>query len=364
MTVATSIDSLLEKLKVEELYLSPSNWESLHSQSRQFPPPTRASPLSSSSVSILKCLERYVAAMIQQPRVPSSGLMPASDVLICAKVVITSRDILVGLLSKHTGNTVANVMRRPYYMDAPKAKEFGVIDRVSLCPVKLLCGAILIRTLVFDINSIALNSKAPEKVVFHLVTNEINYAAMKSWFAMNMDNLRGVTVEVQKFEDFKCLNASYVPVLKQLQDSDTQSYYFSGHNDDGRTSIKFRNPKWLIQESKSTATVKSNEQPAGHVSSSSTIATTTNAESSLSTRMIIEELKMYSHLKQFTFLDLNLATRNFRPESLLGEGGFGCVFKGWVEENGTAPVKPGTGLTVAVKTLNLDGLYGHKEWLV
>nr|VDC76033.1 unnamed protein product [Brassica rapa] len=33
-------------------------------------------------------------------------------------------------------------------------------------------------------------------------------------------------------------------------------------------------------------------------------------------------------------------------------------------ENGTAPVKPGTGLTVAVKTLNLDGLQGHKEWLV
>ncbi|KAG2307327.1 hypothetical protein Bca52824_027075 [Brassica carinata] len=72
-------------------------------------------------------------------------------------------------------------------------------------------------TLVFDINSTALNSK-PEKVVFHLVTNEINYAAMKSWFAMNMDNLRGVTVEVQKFEDFKWLNASYVPVLKQLHD--------------------------------------------------------------------------------------------------------------------------------------------------
>lgn len=61
---------------------------------------------------------------------------------------------------------------------------------------------------------------------------------------------------------------------------------------------------------------------------------------------------------------MKLATRNFRPESLLGEGGFGCVFKGWIEENGTAPVKPGTGLTVAVKTLNHDGLQGHKEWLV
>ncbi|KAL6955356.1 Serine/threonine-protein kinase pbl34 [Sarracenia purpurea var. burkii] len=39
------------------------------------------------------------------------------------------------------------------------------------------------------------------------------------------------------------------------------------------------------------------------------------------------------------------------------------VFKGWIEENGTATVKPGTGLTVAVKTLNHDGLQGHKEWL-
>ncbi|KAF2286724.1 hypothetical protein GH714_024708 [Hevea brasiliensis] len=93
------------------------------------------------------------------------------------------------------------------------------------------------------VNSTALNSKRPNMVVFHLVTDEINYAAMKAWFSMN--DLRGVTVEVQKFEDFKWLNASYVPVLKQLQDSETQNYYFSGHNDDGGTPIKFRNPKYL-----------------------------------------------------------------------------------------------------------------------
>ncbi|KAL1104320.1 hypothetical protein V6Z11_D04G058800 [Gossypium hirsutum] len=43
--------------------------------------------------------------------------------------------------------------------------------------------------------------------------------------------------------------------------------------------------------------------------------------------------------------------------------GFGCVFKGWISENGNAPVKPGTGLPVAVKTLNHDGLQGHREWL-
>ncbi|CAM8884386.1 unnamed protein product [Rhodiola kirilowii] len=92
-------------------------------------------------------------------------------------------------------------------------------------------------------------------------------------------------------------------------------------------------------------------------------STTSNAESTSSTTKLEEELKVASRLRKFAFIDLKLATRNFRPESLLGEGGFGCVFKGWIEENGTAPVKPGTGLTVAVKTLNHDGLQGHKEWL-
>ncbi|KAF3792864.1 ATP-dependent Clp protease proteolytic subunit-related protein 3 [Nymphaea thermarum] len=72
-------------------------------------------------------------AMIQQPRVPSSGQMPASDVLIRAKEVITNRDTLVKLIARHTGNsieTVSKVMRRPFYMDPPKAKEFGVIDKI------------------------------------------------------------------------------------------------------------------------------------------------------------------------------------------------------------------------------------------
>ncbi|CAN1187668.1 Serine/threonine-protein kinase PBL34 [Linum perenne] len=111
-------------------------------------------------------------------------------------------------------------------------------------------------------------------------------------------------------------------------------------------------------ESKSTNDT-SKDQPTPPIVSS----TTSNTESNASTSKLEEELKVASRLRKFTFNDLKLATRNFRPESLLGEGGFGCVFKGWIEENGTAPVKPGTGLTVAVKTLNHDGLQGHKEWL-
>lgn len=92
------------------------------------------------------------------------------------------------------------------------------------------------------VNSSAINSKHPDRVVFHLVTDEVNYAPMKAWFSMN--NFGGVTIEVQKIGDFSWLNASYVPVLKQLQDTETQNYYFSG-NSDGSTPIKFRNPKYL-----------------------------------------------------------------------------------------------------------------------
>ncbi|KAK4791341.1 hypothetical protein SAY86_031754 [Trapa natans] len=112
-------------------------------------------------------------------------------------------------------------------------------------------------------------------------------------------------------------------------------------------------------ESKSTYDTSRGQHVAPVFSST----TTSNTESNSSSLKLEEELKVASRLRKFTFNDLKLATRNFRPDSLLGQGGFGCVFKGWIEENGTAPVKPGTGLTVAVKILNHDGLQGHREWL-
>ena len=69
-------------------------------------------------------------------------------------------------------------------------------------------------------------------------------------------------------------------------------------------------------------------------------------------------------LRSFNFAELRAATRNFRPDTLLGEGGFGSVFKGWVDEHGFMATRPGTGIVIAVKKLNLEGLQGHKEWLV
>lgn len=49
---------------------------------------------------------------------------------------------------------------------------------------------------------------------------------------------------------------------------------------------------------------------------------------------------------------------------MLGEGGFGLVFKGWIDEQSLAAAKPGTVTVIAVKKLNQEGLQGHQEWLV
>lgn len=59
-----------------------------------------------------------------------------------------------------------------------------------------------------------------------------------------------------------------------------------------------------------------------------------------------------------------MATRNFHPGSRIGQGGFGCVFKGWVDDNTFAAAEWGTGLAIAVKRLNHGRGRGYQEWLV
>ncbi|GAV88750.1 Pkinase_Tyr domain-containing protein [Cephalotus follicularis] len=66
------------------------------------------------------------------------------------------------------------------------------------------------------------------------------------------------------------------------------------------------------------------------------------------------------NLRTFTYAELKVATRNFRPDIMLGEGGFGKVFKGWLDEK--APGKSGSGTLVAVKKLNYESLQGFEEW--
>lgn len=97
------------------------------------------------------------------------------------------------------------------------------------------------------INSTIMNANHPELLVFHVVTDAVNYGAMQTWFAVN--DFQDVVIEIQYVESFTWLNASYVPVLKQLQDAETQSYYFRSTTQGGgeaqKTALKFRNPKYL-----------------------------------------------------------------------------------------------------------------------
>ncbi|KAK0603831.1 hypothetical protein LWI29_009125 [Acer saccharum] len=68
-------------------------------------------------------------------------------------------------------------------------------------------------------------------------------------------------------------------------------------------------------------------------------------------------------LKEYSVADLKIATNNFSPDSLLGEGSFGRVYKGWIYEKTLAPSsKRGTGMAVAIKILNPDGPQGFDEW--
>ncbi|KAL5569195.1 hypothetical protein UlMin_025770 [Ulmus minor] len=57
----------------------------------------------------------------------------------------------------------------------------------------------------------------------------------------------------------------------------------------------------------------------------------------------------------FTFRELAAATKNFRADCHLGEGGFGRVYKGRLES---------TNKIVAIKQLDRNGLQGNREFLV
>ncbi|XAR51043.1 Non-specific serine/threonine protein kinase [Bertholletia excelsa] len=66
-----------------------------------------------------------------------------------------------------------------------------------------------------------------------------------------------------------------------------------------------------------------------------------------------------SNLRVFTFTELKMATKNFNHMAKLGEGGFGCVYKGVIKSS----EDPQQSIEVAVKQLGRRGLQGHKEWV-
>lgn len=68
-----------------------------------------------------------------------------------------------------------------------------------------------------------------------------------------------------------------------------------------------------------------------------------------------------SNLHVFSVQELKVITQNFSSSNFLGEGGFGPVHKGFIDDKLRPGLKP---QPVAVKFLDLDGTQGHREWLV
>ncbi|KAM7265076.1 hypothetical protein ACFE04_002759 [Oxalis oulophora] len=66
-----------------------------------------------------------------------------------------------------------------------------------------------------------------------------------------------------------------------------------------------------------------------------------------------------SNLRVFTLTELKVATKNFSRSQMLGEGGFGGVYKGVIQSANDSKKK----IDIAVKQLSRRGLQGHKEWV-
>ncbi|XP_071735988.1 probable serine/threonine-protein kinase PBL19 [Rutidosis leptorrhynchoides] len=87
---------------------------------------------------------------------------------------------------------------------------------------------------------------------------------------------------------------------------------------------------------------------------------TKSSGSSNSPRGIVELYEEKAEkLRVFTYAELRQATNDFARLRKIGEGGFGCVYKGSIKsvDGKCDPI------IAAVKKLNRDGFQGHKQWV-
>ncbi|KDP29029.1 hypothetical protein JCGZ_16418 [Jatropha curcas] len=131
-----------------------------------------------------------------------------------------------------------------YYSLNSSAQQFPNQERLEdprLYHYALFSDNVLAAAVV--VNSTITHAKDPSKHVFHIVTDRLNYAAMRMWFLVNPPGR--AAIQVQNIEEFTWLNSSYSPVLKQLGSQSMIDYYFRAHRANSDSNLKYRNPKYL-----------------------------------------------------------------------------------------------------------------------
>ncbi|KAI3764493.1 hypothetical protein L2E82_14502 [Cichorium intybus] len=135
-----------------------------------------------------------------------------------------------------------------YYLLPPEKRKFPRsenLENPSLYHYALFSDNVLAASVV--VNSTIMNAKEPEKHVFHLVSDKLNFGAMNMWFLLNPPGK--ATIHVENVDEFKWLNSSYCPVLRQLESSAMKEFYFKADHHTtlsaGSSNLKYRNPKYL-----------------------------------------------------------------------------------------------------------------------
>lgn len=100
--------------------------------------------------------------------------------------------------------------------------------------------------------------------------------------------------------------------------------------------------------------------PASKQSSFRRLSLSDLSNSSLSVMSDLSISLVGSNLHVFTLKELQVITQNLSKSNFLGEGGFGPVYKGFVDDKLRPRLRA---QPVAVKVLDLDGKQGHREWL-
>ena len=120
----------------------------------------------------------------------------------------------------------------------------------------------------------------------------------------------------------------------------------------------------LIIPSCSKGVEKPEAKPKKEAAKQSSFTRLAMLDLSYPSSMLSEDLSMSlagSNLHVFMLGELRVITQSFSSANFLGEGGFGPVHKGFIDDK----LRPGLkAQPVAVKLLDLEGLQGHKEWLV